>query len=56
MSEAGDATVMAFPGMDSKELAVEKRKDTGGYDPSGIDLEAWTELEEQLDASLPNYD
>ena len=30
MSEAGDATVMAFPGMDSKELAVEKRKDTGG--------------------------
>ena len=56
MSEPRDATEMAFPGMDSKELAVEKRKDTGGYDPSGIDLEAWTELEEQLVATIPNYD
>ena len=29
---------------------------TGGYDPSGIDLDAWTELEEQLEATIPNYD
>ena len=29
---------------------------TGGYDPSGIDLEAWTILEAQLEATIPNYD
>ena len=35
---------------------MSKRAATGGYDPSGIDLEAWTELEEQLEATIPNYD
>ena len=29
---------------------------TGGYDPSGIDLDAWTKLEEQLEQSIPHYD
>ena len=29
---------------------MSKRAATGGYDPSGIDLDAWTELEEQLEA------
>ena len=33
-----------------------KKKGYWGYDPSGIDLEAWTELEEQLVATIPNYD
>ena len=32
------------------------RAATGGYDPSGIDLEAWTVLEAQLEATIPNYD
>ena len=32
------------------------REATGGYDPSGIDLEAWTILEGQLEATIPNYD
>tara|TARA_B100000767_G_scaffold118248_1_gene112906 strand:- start:585 stop:1331 length:747 start_codon:yes stop_codon:yes gene_type:complete len=32
------------------------RSSTGGYDPSGIDLEAWTKLEEQLEQSIPHYD
>ena len=32
------------------------REATGGYDPSGIDLEAWTILEAQLEATIPNYD
>ena len=32
------------------------RDATGGYDPSGIDLEAWTILEAQLEATIPNYD
>tara|TARA_B110000444_G_scaffold203793_1_gene196382 strand:- start:766 stop:1557 length:792 start_codon:yes stop_codon:yes gene_type:complete len=32
------------------------RAATGGYDPSGIDLEAWTLLEAQLEATIPNYD
>ena len=35
---------------------MSKRAATGGYDPSGIDLDAWTELEEQLEATIPNYD
>ena len=29
------------------------RSSTGGYDPSGIDLDAWTKLEEQLEESIP---
>jgi len=33
-----------------------KRAATGGYDPSGIDLEAWETLESQLEATIPNYD
>ena len=32
------------------------RAATGGYDPSGIDLEAWESLEAQLEATIPNYD
>lgn len=32
------------------------RRSTGGYDPSGIDLDAWTKLEEQLEQSIPHYD
>tara|TARA_B110000444_G_C18829178_1_gene592152 strand:- start:1662 stop:2408 length:747 start_codon:yes stop_codon:yes gene_type:complete len=32
------------------------RSSTGGYDPSGIDLGAWTKLEEQLEQSIPHYD
>ena len=35
---------------------MSKRSATGGFDPSGIDLDAWTELEEQLEATIPNYD
>ena len=35
---------------------MSKRAATGGYDPSGIDLDAWTKLEEQLEATIPNYD
>ena len=33
-----------------------KRAATGGYDPSGIDSDAWEELEGQLEATIPNYD
>ena len=33
-----------------------KRAATGGFDPSGIDSEAWEELEGQLEATIPNYD
>ena len=33
-----------------------KRAATGGYDPSGIDADAWEVLEEQLEATIPNYD
>ena len=32
------------------------RSATGGYDPSGIDLEEWEILESQLEESIPNYD
>ena len=32
------------------------RSSTGGFDPSGIDEEAWTELERQLEATIPVYD
>ncbi len=32
------------------------RSSTGGYDPSGIDLEAWTVLEAELEATIPHYD
>ncbi len=35
---------------------MSKRAATGGYDPSGIDLDAWTELEDQLEATIPDYD
>lgn len=35
---------------------MDKRAATGGYDPSGIDLEAWETLESQLEATIPNYD
>ena len=33
-----------------------KRAATGGFDPSGIDSDAWEELEGQLEATIPNYD
>ena len=33
-----------------------KRAATGGFDPSGIDSEAWEHLEGQLEATIPNYD
>ncbi|MGB0516197.1 MAG: class I SAM-dependent methyltransferase [Poseidonia sp.] len=33
-----------------------KRDATGGFDASGIDAEAWEELEGQLEATIPNYD
>ena len=33
-----------------------KRAATGGFDPSGIDPEAWETLEGQLEATIPNYD
>ncbi len=32
------------------------RSATGGYDPSGIDIEEWNHLELQLEESIPNYD
>ena len=32
------------------------RSATGGYDPSGIDLDEWDILESQLEESIPNYD
>ena len=32
------------------------RSDTGGFDASGIDEEAWSELERQLEATIPVYD
>ena len=32
------------------------RSSTGGYDPSGIDLDEWEILENQLEESIPNYD
>ncbi|MDP6869182.1 MAG: class I SAM-dependent methyltransferase [Candidatus Poseidoniaceae archaeon] len=32
------------------------RTGTGGFDPSGIDDDAWTELEKQLEATIPVYD
>tara|TARA_Y100001935_G_C17302820_1_gene510375 strand:+ start:820 stop:1572 length:753 start_codon:yes stop_codon:yes gene_type:complete len=32
------------------------RSATGGYDPSGIDLDEWEILERQLEESIPNYD
>ena len=32
------------------------RSATQGFDPSGIDEEAWTELERQLEATIPVYD
>ena len=33
-----------------------KRAATGGYDPSGIDADAWEILEGQLEATIPDYD
>ena len=33
-----------------------KRAATGGFDPTGIDAEAWEHLEGQLEATIPNYD
>ena len=35
---------------------MSKRSSTGGYDPSGIDLDEWEILENQLEESIPNYD
>ena len=32
------------------------RSATGGYDPSGIDLDEWEILDSQLEESIPNYD
>jgi len=32
------------------------RSATGGYDPSGIDLDEWKVLESQLEESIPDYD
>ena len=32
------------------------RSATGGYDPSGIDIDEWEILESQLEESIPNYD
>ena len=32
------------------------RAATGGYDPSGIDIDAWEKLELQLEETIPNYD
>ena len=32
------------------------RSKTGGFDASGIDEDAWTELERQLEATIPVYD
>ena len=32
------------------------RSATGGYDPSGIDLDEWKILESQLEESIPDYD
>ena len=32
------------------------RSATGGYDPSGIDLDEWEILESQLEESIPDYD
>jgi demethylmenaquinone methyltransferase/2-methoxy-6-polyprenyl-1,4-benzoquinol methylase len=33
-----------------------ERSATGGFDASGIDEEAWSELERQLEATIPVYD
>ena len=35
---------------------MSNRSATGGYDPSGIDLDEWEILEAQLEESIPNYD
>ena len=35
---------------------MSSRQATGGYDPSGIDLDAWTVLEAELEATIPHYD
>ena len=35
---------------------MSNRSSTGGYDPSGIDLDEWEILENQLEESIPNYD
>jgi demethylmenaquinone methyltransferase/2-methoxy-6-polyprenyl-1,4-benzoquinol methylase len=32
------------------------RAATGGFDPSGIDIDAWEKLEVQLEETIPNYD
>ena len=40
----------------TRHTSMGARDATGGYDPSGIDLEAWTILEAQLEATIPNYD
>jgi demethylmenaquinone methyltransferase/2-methoxy-6-polyprenyl-1,4-benzoquinol methylase len=37
-------------------MAMAGRSATGGYDPSGIDLDEWEILESQLEESIPNYD
>ena len=35
---------------------MSNRSSTGGYDPSGIDIDEWELLENQLEESIPNYD
>ena len=37
-------------------LVMSDRSATQGFDPSGIDEDAWTELERQLEATIPVYD
>lgn len=37
-------------------MTMSDRSDTGGFDASGIDEDAWTELERQLEATIPVYD
>ncbi len=37
-------------------MPMSGRSATGGYDPSGIDLDEWEILESQLEESIPNYD
>jgi len=42
--------------MGQRRRGMSDRSATGGFDASGIDEEAWTELEKQLEATIPVYD
>ena len=42
--------------MRQRRRGMSDRSATGGFDASGIDEEAWTELEKQLEATIPVYD